>query len=75
MKVKRVYTALCCGLLLCLCCFAATVEQTANRQTKDQKAPVSNPSPRPYSKDLNALRTRFNQDKDKVRLLVLLSPT
>jgi hypothetical protein len=28
-----------------------------------------------YSTDLGGLRTRFNQDKGKVRLLVVLSPT
>ena len=28
-----------------------------------------------YSTDINALRTQFNADKGKVRLLVLLSPT
>ncbi len=75
MKEKRVCIALCFGLLLWLGCFTASVEQTANGQTKDQKAAVSNPTARPYSKDLNALRTRFNQDKGKLRLLVLLSPT
>lgn len=30
---------------------------------------------RPYSSDLNELRAKFNQDKGKVRLLMLLSPT
>lgn len=30
---------------------------------------------RPYSSDMHALRTQFNADKGKVRLLVLLSPT
>ena len=30
---------------------------------------------RPYSSDLNDLRAKFNQDKGKVRLLMLLSPT
>jgi len=30
---------------------------------------------RPYSSDLNQLRAQFNQDKGKVRLLLLLSPT
>jgi hypothetical protein len=30
---------------------------------------------REYSSDLNALKTQFNQDKGKPRLLVLLSPT
>jgi len=28
-----------------------------------------------YSKDLGGLRTQFNQDKGKVRLLMVLSPT
>lgn len=28
-----------------------------------------------YSTDLNQLREKFNQDKGKVRLLLLLSPT
>ncbi|MEK6281689.1 MAG: hypothetical protein AABN95_15140 [Acidobacteriota bacterium] len=28
-----------------------------------------------YSTDLNDLRTKFNADKGKVRLLMLLSPT
>ena len=28
-----------------------------------------------YSADLNELRTKFNADKGKVRLLMLLSPT
>ena len=30
---------------------------------------------RPYSSDLNELRAQFNQDKGRVRLLMLLSPT
>lgn len=30
---------------------------------------------RSYSTDLNGLRAQFNQDKGKVRLLVVLSPT
>jgi hypothetical protein len=28
-----------------------------------------------YSTDLNGLRSQFNQDKGKVRLLMVLSPT
>ncbi len=28
-----------------------------------------------YSKDLGGLRSQFNQDKGKVRLLMVLSPT
>ncbi len=30
---------------------------------------------REYSNDMNALRSQFNADKGKVRLLLLLSPT
>ena len=30
---------------------------------------------REYSSDLNQLRAQFNQDRGKVRLLLLLSPT
>jgi hypothetical protein len=30
---------------------------------------------RSYSTDLNGLRARFNQDKGKVRLVMVLSPT
>ena len=30
---------------------------------------------RSYSSDLNDLRAQFNQDKGKVRLLMVLSPT
>ncbi|HEU4594835.1 MAG TPA: hypothetical protein VFS10_06675 [Pyrinomonadaceae bacterium] len=30
---------------------------------------------RSYSTDLNGLRAQFNQDRGKVRLLVVLSPT
>jgi len=28
-----------------------------------------------YSSDISQVKTQFNRDKDKVRLLVLLSPT
>jgi hypothetical protein len=36
----------------------------------------SNPAQKPgYSTDLNGLRAKFNSDKGKVRLLMLLSPT
>ena len=30
---------------------------------------------RPFSSDLNQLRAQFNQDRGKVRLVILLSPT
>ncbi len=40
--------------------------RVASSATKDDKL---------YSTDMKELRTRFNMDKGKVRLLMLLSPT
>jgi hypothetical protein len=36
---------------------------------------TSSPPPASYSTDLKELRYRFNKDKGKVRLLLILSPT
>ena len=36
---------------------------------------TNSPPPASYSSDLKELRDRFNKDKDKVRLLLILSPT
>ena len=36
---------------------------------------ASSPPMVSYSTDLKELRDRFNKDKDKVRLLLILSPT
>ncbi len=44
---------------------AATTEMNDNTKVDD----------RHYSTDLKMLRDRFNQDKGKVRLILLLSPT
>ena len=41
-------------------------ERVVSSAVKDQK---------PYSTNMKELRTRFNKDKGKVRLLMLLSPT
>lgn len=38
-------------------------------------APMAAPDNKRYSTDMNELRTRFNQDRGKVRLILLLSPT
>ena len=38
-------------------------------------APTLIVNERNYSTDMNVLRARFNEDKGKVRLLLLLSPT
>jgi hypothetical protein len=56
------------GLLL-VGLFVFAISQLINRN----RAPVA--ENKSYSTDLNELRTKFNQDKSKVRLLLLLSPT
>ena len=50
---------------------ANEVQKVANASP----TPKSSPEPRPYSKDLSELRAAFNRDKEKVRLVTLLSPT
>jgi hypothetical protein len=45
------------------------------RKVSPLVAPASTKADKPYSTDLKELRTRFNKDKGKVRLLMLLSPT
>lgn len=42
-----------------------TMKEAADAKSED----------RPYSTDLDALRARFNQDKGKARVVMLLSPT
>jgi hypothetical protein len=47
-------------------------------QARKVSAPVvslANRDDKRYATNLDELRTRFNQDKGKVRLLMLLSPT
>ncbi|MGH9939635.1 MAG: hypothetical protein ACREAM_25620 [Blastocatellia bacterium] len=63
------------GLALWLSAAASIAGQATMQNAPAQGATAGNPAPRPYSKDLNELRKRFNQDKGKARLLVLLSPT
>lgn len=67
MKRKVLEPALLGLLLVGLAVFA--VSQLINRNG----APVA--ENKSYSTDLNDLRAKFNQDKGKVRLLLLLSPT
>ena len=45
------------------------------KMTDASPFPTPKPEPRPYSKELADLRAAFNRDKDKVRLVTLLSPT
>jgi hypothetical protein len=53
-----------------------TVKNTniATPQTPET-TPTVYPTTREYSKNINDLRTSFNKDKGKVRLVTLLSPT
>ena len=68
--------------LLLLSLTACTASSTGdNRQANGGQAKMSEPTPspspqpRPYSTNLDELRAAFNRDKDKVRLVTLLSPT
>ena len=45
------------------------------KMTDASPLPPGEEQPRPYSKELTELRVAFNRDKDKVRLVTLLSPT
>ena len=45
------------------------------KMTDASPLPTPKEEPRPYSKELAELRVAFNRDKDKVRLVTLLSPT
>lgn len=66
------------SLILWLGCSAAsTTQQTAHEVQKMPEAasPTPSPQPRPYSKNIDDVRVAFNKDKDKVRLVTLLSPT
>lgn len=67
MKRKILEPALLGLLLVGLAVFA--ISQLINRTG----APVA--EKQSYSIDLNDLKAKFNQDKGKVRLLLLLSPT
>ena len=45
------------------------------KMTDSPTLPTPKEEPRTYSKELAELRVAFNRDKDKVRLVTLLSPT
>ena len=80
MKRKGVWLSL---LLLSLTAWAACtasssgVDQQANggQAKMSEPTPSQSPQSRPYSTNLDELRTAFNRDKGKVRLVTLLSPT
>ena len=69
-------------LLLGLTAWAACTASSSggNRQANGGQAKMSEPTPspsqpRPYSMNLDELRAAFNRDKEKVRLVTVLSPT
>ncbi len=50
-------------------------ENGRNANERERTMTQNTPAARSYSEDLAELRARFNADKGKVRLLMLLSPT
>lgn len=72
MKSKYIEVVLLGLLLLCLAVFIGY-------QIVGNKAPVAgqtnSTNQQTYSTNLDELRTKFNQDKGKVRLVLLLSPS
>lgn len=79
MKYKSLWLLLLSLALWIGCSSSRSVQQNAANEQKmsetTQSTPKPSQNPRPYSKDLQELRTSFNRDKGKVRLLTLLSPT
>jgi len=50
-------------------------ENGGNANERERTMTRNTPAARSYSDDLAELRARFNADKGKVRMLMLLSPT
>ncbi|MDQ3252343.1 MAG: hypothetical protein M3R15_00305 [Acidobacteriota bacterium] len=50
-------------------------ENGGNANERERTMTQNTPAARSYSDDLAELRARFNADKGKVRMLMLLSPT
>jgi hypothetical protein len=65
MTTLRILLALTLGVLM-----AGVIVVGGERFYKPSRAQKSG-----YSKDLNELRAKFNSDRGKVRLLMLLSPS
>ncbi len=66
MKKRKIEAIILGVLLLGLIIFVGYLFMGGNKTTSDQAN---------YSADLEKLRTDFNADKGKVRLVLLLSPT
>jgi hypothetical protein len=73
MKRKYLEPALLGLILLGIVVLAAYPYLRRSRVSSDVTSTATND--RQYSTNMNELRERFNQDKGKVRLLLLLSPT
>lgn len=57
------------------CSSAENARQGNVSSERPSTTPAPKQTPAVYSKDLAELRSSFNQDKGKVRLVILLSPT
>lgn len=75
MRTRRFGTVLALGVVLWLGGLTQIAEPAARQKQPAEGTTAENPAARLYSKNLGELRKRFNRDKGKVRLLVLLSPT
>ena len=77
MKRKFIEPALLGLVLMGIIVLAAYPYFRRSRGTIDTTSPPSTDmnEDKRYSTNMNELRDRFNQDKGKVRLLLLLSPT
>lgn len=75
LKMKRTLEATLLGLIL-IAIVALTTYPYLRKENLSRDPDVSQRvNDKGYSADIKELRVRFNQDKGKVRLLLLLSPT
>jgi hypothetical protein len=71
-KLSRIFLLLGIGLSVVV---SSVGKSSVLEQVPAASRTAEEPSPRPYSKNLEELRARFNKDRGKVRLVTLLSPT
>jgi hypothetical protein len=77
---RKILEPILLGLVL-LGIIALAVYPYLRRNGGSSSSAIAMPTPTPvndnkrYSTDINELRAKFNQDKGKVRLILLLSPT
>lgn len=72
---RRYLTATILGLILPAIVGLAVYPYVGAKNTSAGKEPWQKVNDKGYSTDMKELRVRFNQDKGKVRLILLLSPT